>query len=137
MSTRLLFICGLAAAGCGGSAPGRHEVTGAVTYRGEPVGEGVIEFEPLDGQGSRDGATILNGVYRIPRQKGLFPGRYRVSLVIGDGAVTSGSAGADNPRRTAGAIPGRERAPAEFNTKSTLIREVTRGGPNTFDFAIP
>jgi hypothetical protein len=141
MSVRLLLVCVLGAApvlaGCGASDTGRHEVSGTVTYRGEPVDEGVIGFEPLDGQGTRDGATILNGVYRIPREKGLVPGRYRVSVVIGDGVVSAGTASPDNPTRKPGATPGRERAPPEFNTRSTLIREVSPGGPNTFDFAIP
>ena len=142
MSVRLIFACGLAAAGlalagCGGSGPERHEITGKVTYKGEPVEEGIIDFEPQGGQGTKDGATIQKGQYRIPRDKGLFPGKYKVSIIIGDGTVTSGEAGADTPKKKPGVIPGVERAPPEFNTKSTLIREVTRDGPNNFDFEIP
>jgi hypothetical protein len=123
--------------GCGPSGPERYEITGHVTYKGEPVEEGIIEFEPIDGQGSKDGSIILNGDYRVPKDKGLYPGKYRVSIVIGDGTVTTGNASPDAPSKRPGATPGRERAPPEFNVRSTLVREVTRDGPNEFDFAIP
>jgi hypothetical protein len=125
------------AAGCGARGPVRHEVAGKVTYKGAPVEEGIISFEPEDGQGSKDGATILNGAYRIPPDKGLFPGRYRVSIVIGDGTSGAGNASPDAPPRPRGATPGKERAPPEFNKHSKLVREVTDGGPNKFDFDIP
>src|SRR5262249_19105156 len=102
--------------------PVRHEIRGKVTYNNQPVEEGTIDFEPLDGQGSKDGATILNGEYRIPKDKGLLPGKYRVAIVIGDGIPTSGNA--EPSERRPGFKPGVERAPPEFNTKSTLVREV-------------
>lgn len=142
MFARLLIICGLASvglalAGCGCDDPQRHEITGQVTYKGQPVAEGVIDFEPLSGQASKDGATIQYGVYRIPRDKGLFPGKYRVSIVIGDGGTTAGNAGADLPQGKVGVARGAERAPPEFNVRSTQIREVSRDGPHTFNFAIP
>jgi hypothetical protein len=103
------------------------------------VDDGVIDFEPQDGQGTKDGAQIQkDGTYRIPRDKGLAPGKYKVSIYIGDGYDTSGEAGPAAPRRPgAGKKQGKERAPAEFNTKSNLIRGVTREGPNKFDFDIP
>jgi hypothetical protein len=137
---RLVFpgaMCALLlGTGCGTSGPERYEITGHVTYKGQPVEEGVIEFEPQDGQGTKDGSIILNGEYRIPKDKGLSPGKYKVSIVIGDGTVTSGNASPDAPSKR-GATPGKERAPPEFNVRSTLIREVTRDGANEFDFAIP
>jgi hypothetical protein len=123
------LVCGCA------RGPVRYEVSGKVTYKGQPVEEGIIDFEPLDSQGSKDGATILNGEYRVPKEKGLFPGRYKVAIVIGDGAPTSGNA--EPSARLPGFVPGKERAPPEFNTKSTLVREVTPGGPNVFNFEIP
>src|SRR5262249_5371526 len=80
-----LGIC----AGCNGG-PKRQEVPGTVVLKGKPVDEGIIDFEPLDGQPSKSGARILNGEYRIPADKGLLPGRYKVSIVAGDGTPTSG-----------------------------------------------
>jgi hypothetical protein len=119
--------------GCG-SGPRRSEVTGTVVFQGLPLEEGIIEFEPLDRQGSKSGASILNGEYRIPRDKGLFPGRYRVTIIGGDGV--SGAGQADPSSRKPDFIPGKkERIPPEYNLDSRVIREVTVG-PNRFDFDI-
>ena len=121
------------AGGCR-KGPARHEVTGTVLLRGQPLAEGIIEFEPLDGQPSKSGASVLGGAYHIPRDKGLAPGRYRVSIVAGDGSVTSGVGEPTSAPR--GATPGGERVPPEYNVRSKVVREV-RTGKNTFDFNIP
>jgi hypothetical protein len=121
--------------GCGPKGPVRHEVTGTVLYAEQPLDTGVIYFEPMDGQGSRDGATITNGAYRIPKDKGLFPGRYKVAIIGGDG--TSGGGKAEPESRRPGVTPGKERIPPEYNVKSNVVKEVTAGGPNQFDFTIP
>jgi hypothetical protein len=121
--------------GCGATGPVRHEVTGEVVFRNQPLDEGLIEFHPLDGQGSKSGASILNGEYHIPRDKGLFPGRYRVVIIGGDGTSGGGQAEPSAPRP--GATPGKERIPPAYNQKSNLIREVKQGERNQFDFTIP
>jgi hypothetical protein len=125
--------------GCGSSGPTRHEVTGAVTFDGQPVNDGVIQFLPQDGQGSSDGSSILRGEYRIPRDKGLFPGKYKVAITVGDGLSGAGDAGvkAGSAPRPAGLTPGVERAPPEWNTNTRQVVEVTADGPNKFDFHIP
>jgi hypothetical protein len=125
------------AGGCSARGPVRHEITGRVTYKGEPVDDGIIEFEPLDNQGTKDGSSINNGEYRIPQGKGLLPGRYRVNVYIGDGTSGAGNASPDTPARRPGTKRGKERAPPEFNKESKQVREVTEGGPNRFDFDIP
>jgi hypothetical protein len=128
------------AGGCGSGGPVRHEITGRVNYKGQPVEDGIISFEPEEGQGSKDGAQILNGAYRIPKDKGLFPGKYRVSIVIGDGIPPNANvapASPEAPPRLRGLTPGRERAPPEYNARSTLVREVKNAGSNKFDFDIP
>jgi hypothetical protein len=71
----------------------------------------------------------------IPRAKGLTPGKYKVSIYAGDGRSGAGDASPDSPH--AGRRPGKERVPPEYNEKSTLVKEVTRRGPNKFDFDIP
>jgi hypothetical protein len=118
--------------GCG---KGRYEINGKVTLHNEPVEEGIIDFEPMDGQGSKEGALITDGVYRIPKEKGLFPGRYKVSIVAGDGTVGTGNADPEKPKRRS-ATPGKERIPPDYNVKSKVIREV-KSGETTFDFDIP
>ncbi|HXG11879.1 MAG TPA: hypothetical protein VNK04_19135 [Gemmataceae bacterium] len=127
-----LVVCTLS--GCGSKGPKRHEVTGTVIFKGQPLDVGMIDFEPLDGQGSKSGSGITNGEYKIPRDKGLFPGRYRVSIYGGDGLPSEG-AGEPLPT-TRGVIRGKERIPAKYNTKSDQIIEVTDDGPNKFDFNI-
>jgi hypothetical protein len=123
-----------AACGCG-NAPNRQEVTGEVTLKGQPVADGVINFAPVDGQATGDGAQIVNGKYRIPKEKGLAPGKYRVAIYAGDGRSGAGDASPDSPyaRQKAGS----ERVPPKYNEKSELVKEVTSGGPNRFDFDIP
>src|SRR5262245_66469024 len=90
--------------GCGRKGPERYEVTGKVLFTNQPVDEGLIEVEPLDNQGTKSGASIRTGEYRIPRDKGLSPGGYRVSIYAGDG--TSGTAPAGDTAPGPDAIPG-------------------------------
>jgi hypothetical protein len=120
--------------GCGDSQ-NRQEVTGEVTLKGRPLDDGLIHFEPLDGQGTGDGASVVNGKYRIPKEKGLVPGRYKVTLIAGDGRSGAGDASPDPP--PAGGRIGRERIPPEYNARSKVVKEVTKDGPNQFDFVIP
>jgi hypothetical protein len=120
--------------GCGDPL-NRQEVTGEVTLKGQPVEDGVINFAPLDGQGTGDGAQIVKGKYRIPREKGLSPGKYKVSIYAGNGLSGEGDASPDAPK--AGFKPARERIPPEYNEKSTVVKEVVKGGQNNFDFNIP
>lgn len=133
------FLLGVAAlgtlSGCGGDPRSRQEVTGEVILKGRPVDDGIILFAPLDSQETGDGAHIVSGKYRIPKEKGLSPGKYKVSIYAGDGRSGAGDASPDSPH--AGVKPGKERIPPKYNEKSELVREVTKGGPNKFDFDIP
>ena len=132
-----LLLAALAAgvfSGCGPGGLKQNEVTGTVIFQGKPLEEGLIEFEPMDGQGSKSGAGIKNGIYLIPKEKGLFPGRYRVSIIGGDRMPSAGNAEPFTPPR--GFVPGKERIPPKYNVKSELVREVTTDGPNQCDFNI-
>jgi hypothetical protein len=106
-----------------------------VTLKGQPVEDGIINFAPLDGQPTGDGAQIVKGKYRIPKAKGLSPGKYRVAIYAGNGMTGEGDASPDSPNAGRGAP--RERVPPAYNEKSNIVKEVTKGGPNRFDFAIP
>ena len=128
------LLAGLVAlAGCS-PADNRSEVSGAVTLGGRPLDDGVIQFAPLDGQPTGDGAQIVSGQYRIPKDKGLAPGKYKVSIYAGDGRSGAGDASPDSPY--AGTKPGKERVPPEYNKKSNVVREVKAGEPMVFDFDI-
>jgi hypothetical protein len=113
----------------------RQVITGEVKFKGQPVEDGIINFAPADGQGTGDGAQIVKGKYRIPKEKGLSPGKYRVAIYAGNGTSGAGNASPDSPN--AGLPASQERIPPAYNEKSTIIKEVTKGGPNKFDFDIP
>jgi hypothetical protein len=120
--------------GCGDQR-NRQEITGEVKLKGQPIEQGIIHFHPQDGQETGDGAAILKGKYQIPRQKGLSPGKYRVTIYAGNGVSGEGEASPDSPN--AGKRLPRERVPPEYNEKSKLIAEVKPGGQNKFDYDIP
>jgi hypothetical protein len=138
LASAIAFLLGASAlallGGCG-DPRNRQEVTGEVKLKGQPVQDGIIHFTPLDGQETGDGAQILKGKYRIPKDKGLSPGKYKVAIYAGDGRSGAGDASPDSPH--AGAQPLSERIPPEYNQESRIVKEVTKGGPNKFDFDIP
>ena len=138
-----LMLAVLAAAGCGPSGPKRYEISGTITLKGSPIEEGVIFFEPMEKQPTREGATILNSKYVIPQKKGLGIGKYRVTLYAGDGSPNPGQgmAGIDpkyDPKPGKGFRgKGIERVPPEYNMQSKLVFEVTASGENQFNFDVP
>src|SRR5262249_53019611 len=92
MSTRAksyaVFLVGCLAAalpGCADDGLGkRYPVSGKVTYKGQPVKKGVINFTP-DGRGGK-GATgeIVDGAHPgvtpLPPNDGILPGGYKVPV---------------------------------------------------------
>jgi hypothetical protein len=116
------------AAGCGGGdvPAGRLGISGNITYKGEPVREGTIQFVPHPGVKTFSGASITNGRYRIPADRGLDPGDYTIKI----------SSIEAPPAAEPGGLPGpdpKERLPEKYNTKSTLTKEV-KAGETTYDF---
>jgi hypothetical protein len=122
-------------AGCD-SGPRRLPASGAVTYRGQPVPEGFILFQPQDpGRGQTTGTVVSNGRYALPAAEGLSPGRYTVRITAADPARRA----AATPRMGADGIPvadgtAREWLPPRYNTQSSLEIDAAPGGPTTFDF---
>jgi hypothetical protein len=131
----LLCLLVAIAAGCSDPYAGQAEVTGHVRLGGQSLRAGSISFEPLDGQGTQSGAAITNGEYKVPRQHGLKPGRYRVRVTAGDGKTPAKSEAAGPGGSTN--IVSRDLVPADWNTQSKQEVEVNAGGVNTFDFDIP
>jgi hypothetical protein len=60
--TIFLFLLTLYLPACGSNL---SNVTGEVTYDGEPVGRGRIKFLPADGKGREAGGTINAGKYEL------------------------------------------------------------------------
>lgn len=118
-------------AGCGGEEETGNVITGNVTFQGQPLDQGSIEFSPAAGQSTMSGAPITNGTYTIPASAGLAAGKYTVRITsVEGGAVASDEPPGETPP------PVKQRIPAEYNSKSTLSAEVKDGGENKFDFDI-
>jgi hypothetical protein len=66
-------------AGCGGDGIERVELSGKVTYRGQPVEEGFISLEPI-GQGIQSGAKIIQGAYEAVGRGSVPVGKYKVRI---------------------------------------------------------
>jgi hypothetical protein len=119
-------------AGCEPAAPTNIPVSGKVTLHGQPLDQGTIQFSPAAGQATMSGGEIKDGSYSLSADNGLEPGRYDVRI-----SSSVGGAG------SADALPGETKEtpkpliPAEYNSNTTLSVEVTKDGPNSFNFDIP
>ncbi len=85
----LILATVLLSIGCGDD--GEYAVSGAVTFKGEPVPAGEIRFSPDTSKGNGGPmvlAVIKEGRYETPRDKGLGGGSYQVR-VSGYGAAAN------------------------------------------------
>jgi hypothetical protein len=145
VSMRLARSFSIAAACVLSSFPGcadyddlpREAISGSVNLSGKPLEGGTIQFQPkTNGISTVCGAGISNGQYTISRSEGLVPGKYQV-LIYGvvaqtePATATPTSVGDTPPKRGA-----KEPIPQQYNSKSVLTAEVTKGGPNKFDFEL-
>lgn len=135
---RPLIVVAIAlAGGCADEADpyGRLALSGKVTFEGQPLDQGLIDFLPAEspgGAGAR--ARVRDGKYSIPSHEGVVPGAYRVVITSAEPVMSEtpdGSPGHALP------LPGKERIPPEFNTESQHTIEATTYGDNHFDFTIP
>lgn len=133
LTVSMLLLVAALNAGCGGSDPlGRRAVSGTVTLDGVPVKQGRIDFQPLQQGGVPSGATISDGKYAIPEEKGLPVGKYRVTINAADtGAV--GGLGSDGLPGDVAPVP-KELIPAKYNTETTLTAEVGDKEPYEFNY---
>jgi hypothetical protein len=117
--------------GCGPGSAVRLPVTGTVTFKGTQLAHGTIAFSPVDeAAGTLEGAEIRDGQYVLPAKSGLMPGKYRVSISAADESQKTPPA-----EEAPGAGPvAKELIPAEYNVESKLTAEVTKQGPNNFNF---
>lgn len=86
-------LCAATLLGCGQDGPQRFELSGKVTYRGQPVPSGSIVFEPDAAKGN-DGpqgmAPIQNGMFDTARGgRGTVGGPHLVTILGCDGVNVS------------------------------------------------
>jgi hypothetical protein len=126
--------CGILLAGCASDPLGRQAVSGTVEFQGQPLDQGRIHFAPVSKGPTESGATIENGKFKIPRESGLAPGTYKVSVFSYD------QKGAKVPSDEVPGDPGntqfKERIPKKYNAQTTLTVEVKKDESNDFDLKL-
>jgi hypothetical protein len=124
----------LAFVGCQGAGADRQEVKGSVTFKGKPLAQGTIQFdpEPAGPDTAMAVTSIQAGQYDFPRAGGLKPGMYKVIISSATGAKVK----EDEPPGESGE-PTRELIPPDYNVTTNQKVEVKAGVPNQFDFKIP
>ena len=117
--------------GCGSDDPlNRQGLSGTVTFDGQPLANGTIEFQPK-GNGFGSGAMIENGEFLIPAAKGLPPGDYIVRVSAATGKAEPEEAPGESDTLAVELIP------PEFNTESGVRFTVKDGEDNVFELKIP
>lgn len=118
-----IILC--ACVGCGGNE-NLGRVAGTVTLDGEALPNAFIIFAPTSGGTTSYGRTDAEGKYEMmfsDNEKGAWLGENRVQINTGDVDPTMSGAGS------------KEKVPAVYNQKSTLLVQVDSGS-NTHDFEL-
>lgn len=104
--------------GCGSSGPGAVDVSGTVTWKGEPVDGGHIRFIPIAPTTGRVvGSHIVQGRYEVAGSNAVAIGPHRIEITWVRNLPLP--PGADDA-----ATPTEEVIPARYNTQSTLKLEI-------------
>jgi hypothetical protein len=115
--------------GCGGvREPERVVVSGAVTYNGQPLPEGIIHFVPVAGSGMpTTGVAIVAGKYRADAKGGVPVGTHTLQIEAYRRFVAPAQAGAASPPAP-GKFELREQyLPEKFNVRSDLQVTIPSG----------
>lgn len=105
--------------GCGPSGPERILVSGKVTYSGDPVIEGVVRFQPIEGTKAPVAISpIKDGTYTADALGGVIPGIYQVQ--IRSFQPTTQPTGGMGPEPT-------QLLPPKYNTQSEIKLEIAPG----------
>ena len=123
-----LALVVLSLAGCGEDSyegPPRAEVFGTVTWNGEPVNGGTINFFPATPGARTAGATIVDGKYKIEEAMGPEMGEHNVLINWG---IKKNPDNIDDPLI--------EQIPPEYN-KDTKLKATISESPQEFNFALP
>ena len=116
--------------GCGpGNELGRVPISGTVNLDGAPLDSGTISFDPVDEKGTKAGATVTDGKFQIPLERGLPPGKYTVRLFSAAGGGPADSMPGESTVQ-------KERIPPAWNTSSKEQIDVKAEGDNVFSFDV-
>lgn len=112
-------------AGCGS---GGIKIEGTVQFRGQPIDNGSISFEPAGGNGSEFGATITNGKYEVTCPAETPPGTLTVRIRAAIKTGKQVAAGSPTPPGTL--VDEVISLPAIYNNQSTLTATLEAGKVN-------
>jgi hypothetical protein len=123
LSIAFVVLAALALQGCGDSGPKTYSVTGTVTFGGQPVEQGSIVFDPVDGLGTSAMGGIQNGSYtaEVPEGEKIV----RISAVR---TLTE--------KDQYGEFITESYIPDKYGAESELRKTVKSGEDNKFDFAL-
>jgi hypothetical protein len=110
----------------------RVAVSGNVTFDGNPLSAGKIQFQPIGTEPAPMAVgDIEDGKFSIDRSGGPSPGKYRV-------IISSRTAPKIREGQEPGGIPKGEpeKIPKQYNTQSKLEVDIAPQGPSTFDFPL-
>jgi hypothetical protein len=113
------------------------EIAGTVSYAGEPVPEGTIQFEPVDRKSNTLGASIRDGQYRVEiRGELVRPTTYLVRI---EGMRKTGKKVHSGPPFDDSTLVEEiaQYLPTVYNSASTLKRELTADARQQVDFDLP
>jgi hypothetical protein len=117
----LILLIGASLAGCG-APDGMVEVSGTVTFNGQPIETGFVSFVPDRGKSPQAG-KIKNGRFRF----NAYPGQNIVRIV----SEKQGAFVESMNQHTY-----HQFLPPKYNEQSELSEDVTAGGGNVFEFAL-
>lgn len=122
-----LVLLGLAAVGCGGAAgPRKYDVSGNVTFDGEPIKKGYVIFQPVTPHDRAEGAEIINGKFALK----AMAGEKKVEIRGARPKEEPGPKG-DTVRTEENFVPDR------YNKNTELTAKVTENAKqNEFDFRL-
>ena len=142
--------------GCGGDDSGlgrRYKVTGKVTYKGEPVPRGTVNFIPVKPpppEGRAASGEIKDGVYSLSTAgggDGALPGEYNVAIVAVDIDMSSAVAkGPGEPPKIHEGDPAYQKAvknakklvPDKYGVSETSgLKATVDSSGKAIDFALP
>ena len=127
MALGAILVATSVAIGCDQDRVERFDLTGAVTFRGQPVPKGYLIFQPDSAQGNRgpgSKAGLFSGRYETMEGQGTVGGPHIVSIVGTDGVPFDQGGGVMNPM-------GRPLFP-DYKVHVDLPKE-----SGTFDFEVP
>lgn len=114
--------------GCSPPGLSLDSVSGNVTFNGEPISEGRIQFRAVDGDQRAFNAAIENGRYKIE----TLPGKMTVEIIAS--RPVPGKFDESNPGEK---VPvGEMYIPERYNSKTELTAEVPAGGAKDLNFTL-